>query len=120
MILEECDRLTNDPSFKEQASYLLTGWLNDYEYFYEEFCKYTEVKIKKGNINVIGLDQQAYVNCYGALLSFFKNNKEVIESRIENEGEIDFTTSIPTFNSTKQSNGTSNEGSSRFKDIFDD
>lgn len=120
LILEECDRLTNDPSFKEQASYLLTGWLNDYEYFFEEFCKYTDVKIKKGIIDVIGLDQQAYVNCYGALLSFFKNNKEVIESRIENEGEIDFTTSIPTFNPTKQSTGTNNESSSRFKDIFDD
>lgn len=114
LILEECEKLVKDPSSKEQVTYLLTGWLNDYEFFYEEFSKYTETSVKKGDINVIGLSSQAYVNCYGALLYYLKNNKDLIESKFENDEDFDVTKAI-------NRNGlSSNETSSRFKDIFDD
>ena len=69
---------------------------------------------EENGINVIGLSSQAYVNCYGALLYYLKNNKDLIESKFENDEDFDVTKAI-------NRNGlSSNETSSRFKDIFDD
>lgn len=115
-ILDECVKLAEDCKFSDQHYYLLTGWLNDYEYFVEEFAKYSTIKIKEGKINVIGLSSQAFINCYGALLSFFNSNKELVEKRVENDDSID----LNNYNKSKNENKESTESKSRFKDIFDD
>lgn len=110
IIKEEC-------KFNE-CKYLLTGSLNDYEFFVEEFSKNCNIDFIEGNINVTGIDEQSFVNCYGAIKQFIENNIDYVVRRLENDEEININ-EIKVDNKTN-SNEVTSGGTSKFKDIFDD
>ena len=62
--------------------------LNDYEFFVEEFSKNCNIDFIEGNINLIGIDDQSYVNCYGAIKQFIENNVDYVIKRLENDVEV--------------------------------
>lgn len=116
-IMEAIKKITAECNFTDDHFYLLTGWLNDYDYFVEEFEKAVHRKVKEGVIDVIGLNMQAYVNCYGALQLFIQRNKSYITKRFENEESIDVQKIVEQKATSEEEKTISN---SRFKDIFED
>jgi len=102
----------------EECKYLLTGSLNDYEFFVEEFSKNCSIDFIEGNINLIGIDDQSYVNCYGAIKQFIENNVDYVIKRLENDVEVnvnDIKVEVK-----QNSNEVTTNNNSKFKDIFDD
>ncbi len=116
-IKDAVSKLTSEGKFSEDYFILMTGWLNDYEYFIDEFANYAQHKVKDGNLEIIGLNEQAYSNCYGALQLFIQRNKSYIQKRYESEENLDI-------HNLSEQKTTSNEvdmtKNSKFKDIFDD
>lgn len=117
-ILDSCLKLKADCKFADDVKYLVTGLLNDYEFFISELVKYSSLEIKEGSINVVGINEQSYVNCYGAILMFIEENQELISSRLENDEEIDLT--VNNNNNVNNVNDDNSDNNSRFRDIFDD
>ena len=118
-IRSTCNYFISDLGFSSEHFYLVSGWLNDYEFFIEELGKYTALNLKYGNIDVLGLNSQAYANCYGALILFVNDNLDIIQKRLESEGNIEIESSNPNL-SISDENKSSETTTTRFKDIFDD
>ena len=68
----------------------------------------------KGGV-VIGISDQSFVNCYGAIKQFIENNSDFILNRLENDQEVSYV-DVPSMTT----NSANNAGNSKFKDIFDD
>ena len=115
-ILEAINIIKEECKFND-CKYLLTGSLNDYEFFVEEFSKNCNIDFIEGNIDIIGIPDQSFVNCYGAIKIFIENNNDYVNARLENDQEIAYQEVQSTSNSNMQ---TTNTGNSKFKDIFDD
>lgn len=109
--------LVEEVKFDLSCKYILTGWMNDFEYFIEEFSNYTDLKFIDGRLNKIGIVDQSFINCYGAIKLFVKNNIELVLERLENDSE---TTTVELSNENADSVSTLNEKPGKFKDIFDD
>lgn len=112
-ILDACNELITEFNFSDEHFILCSGYLNDYPSFIDELCSYSSLEIKSQEINVIGIDSQIFVNCYGAIIDFVNKNPEFIKSKIEKDEQIEINLS----NIKNNSNSTSG---SRFVDIFDD
>ena len=80
--------------------------------------KFGNIDFIEGNINLIGIDDQSYVNCYGAIKQFIENNVDYVIKRLENDVEVnvnDIKVEVK-----QNSNEVTNNNNSKFKDIFDD
>ena len=84
----------------------------------EEFSKNTKLNVRYGFIDVVGLNSQSYANCYGALVMFVNDNLDLIQHRIESEGNIELESVNQNVSIAEENK--SNELNSRFKDIFDE
>lgn len=121
-IKEATERLQKDVNFDSSCKYILSGLLNDYEYFVEEFIKYTELNVVPGYVHKLGLEDSNYIDHVGAINLFFERHRDYIMERL-NEGD-DEIINRPSFETRLQNNPMKNEETtvpaSRFKDIFDD
>ena len=113
-ILETINIIKEECKFND-CKYLLTGALNDYEFFVEEFSKNCNINFIEGNIDVIGIPNQSFVNCYGAIKQFIEKNTDYVLNRLENDQELSYGDSFESNNTPKVQSG-----GSKFKDIFDD
>lgn len=115
-ILDAVNSLVENCKFSNDYFICLTGLLNDYQYFIDEFSKYSSLNIKDGSIDIIGLNGQTFINCYGAIVSFISLNPDYVKSRIETEEDIDLTSEdlVKTVLIEKDNS------TSKFKDIFED
>ena len=118
-IVEAYNTLLDEVKFESNCKVLLTGCLNDYEFFVEEFSKNTQLNVIEGNIDVVGITDQTFVNCYGAIVNFIRENKDLIVSRFEEMINVSDIKSQDSYenNETKKENPV-NAG--KFRDIFDD
>ena len=118
-IVEAYNTLHEEVKFDSECKVLLTGCLNDYEFFVEEFSRNTQLNVIEGNIDIIGIIDQTFVNCYGAIVNFIKENKDLIVSRFEEMINVSDIKSQDSYenNETKKENPV-NAG--KFRDIFDD
>lgn len=117
-IVNACNNFVKDLAFPTNHFYLVSGWLNDYECFIDEFSKRTSLNVKYCNIDVVGLNSQAYTNCYGALVMFVNDNLDLIQHRIESKDDIEIENANSNLSVSEENK--SSETTSRFKDIFDD
>ena len=117
-IVNACNNFVKDLAFPTNHFYLVSGWLNDFECFIDEFSKHTNLNVKYGNIDVVGLNSQAYANCYGALVMFVNDNLDLIQHRIESKDDIE--NENANSNLSVSEDNKSSESTSRFKDIFDE
>lgn len=118
-IVEAYNVLHDEVKFDSGCKVLLTGCLNDYEFFVEEFAKNTQLNVIEGNIDVVGIKDQTFVNCYGAVVNFIKENRDLIISRFEEMINVsDIKESETVDNKNVQNETPVNEG--KFRDIFDD
>jgi hypothetical protein len=121
-IIEAFNSLLQEAKFNENCKVLLTGCLNDFEFFVEEFSKNTQLNVIEGNIDSVGIQDQSFVNCYGAILNFVNENKKFIISRFEemvnfNDVSNDNNVEVPNENIA---NTNKPETAGKFRDIFDD
>lgn len=118
-ILDATLKLVSECKFSEDVKYIVSGLLNDYEFFVSEFAKYAALDINEGMIDVIGINDQSFVNCYGAIMIYIDENQEAILKRIEDDDQVDLSNlNLNNFNDGDEDEN--NETKSRFKDIFDD
>ncbi len=116
LIKQGCHNIISECKFIERPSYLVSGVLNDYEGFVDIFSKKLNLEVKGGFLNVIGLDSQIFINCYGAIKLYIERNPLEINKRLSQTGEI-----VQDNNDNLNNKVTNNEISKkRFHDIFDD
>lgn len=118
-IVEAYNVLHDEVKFDSGCKVLLTGCLNDYEFFVEEFAKNTQLNVIEGNIDVVGIKDQTFVNCYGAVVNFIKENRDLIISRFEEMINVSDIKESETVDNKNVQNETS-VNSGKFRDIFDD
>ena len=114
----EAIKVIKDECKFDECKYLLTGALNDYEFFVEEFSKNCNIDFIEGNIDVIGITDQSFVNCYGAIKQFIENNHDYVINRLEGDAEVTYVDASQS--SAKIEKNSTSSGTNKFKDIFDD
>lgn len=115
-ITESFKSLVEEVKFSADCKVLLTGCLNDYEFFVEEFSKNSQIDVIEGNINCIGIANQSFVNCFGAIKNFINENKELLISRLEEKITVNDYVAM----SNEKSNEPDANEKGKFRDIFDD
>jgi len=117
LITNTINELIADTNFDKNCVLILTGELNDYEFFIDELSSFSGLRFNEGSINVVGLESQAYINCYGAIVNYINKNRAYIKERFSDKPDVelkdDGTVSIKNTQS-------SNKATSKFRDIFDD
>lgn len=122
-IVDAVEKLRKDVNFDLSCKYILSGLLNDYEYFTDEFVHITKLNIIPGFVKKIGLEDSSYINHIGAMNLFLERHREYVLERL-NEGDEEIA-NRPSFESKIQNPEKKMEEQtaapvSRFKDIFDD
>ncbi|MCI5745510.1 MAG: hypothetical protein MR270_04430 [Erysipelotrichaceae bacterium] len=119
LILKSCEKLENDCQLSSDCVYLLLGWLNDYDYFVDEFSKFCNRNLIEKTLDKIGIDSQMLLNCFGAITLYIQRNKEEILKSLESDDDLDLSSSnINTINKKEIDNTRSI--SRKFNDFFDD
>lgn len=114
-IIENIKLIISECEFADDVKYLVTGLLNDYEFFVSEFAKYSSYDLNEGLIDIVGIPDQSYLNCYGALIMYLEDNYDKIIYKIENDDQIELNEI-----NLNQNDNTNLNKSGRFQDIFDD
>lgn len=115
-ILDTANSLVENCKFSNDYFICVTGLLNDYQFFIDEFSKYSSLNIKEGSKDIVGIDSQAFINCYGAIVSFISLNPDYVKARLESEEDIDLTSD----ETEKTVIIEKDNVATKFKDIFED
>lgn len=129
-IISSIESLKENLNFNDMCTFYLSGYLNNFEAFIDVFIKYSKIPVNVNDFNVIGLSDDVYKNCYGAIKKFITNHYDYVKSRYsEDEDEISLSKMDYQHlnkNVINQNHALNNKDEStktthsRFKDIFDD